>query len=367
MSEGIESLLAARGAEGRLESQGTFSIDPRAARQKLAQFGLDGPDKGLLRLLQLAVVAASGEAHLKITRDGVELYIHQSRGELFDLCKVSEPVTTALLACLYSGFESGWVSDPENRWRLTRTGFHREEARGGESGVVKVRFRRGGPEDFWSKLRALLEHRVHDTSVLQNRLKFCPIPLTLDGRPLNGGRSQRERCALDICLTAPESHLDQSVWSNRNSETWTPRHTYRGGQHFRAEDNPGKYWDSFAAVYEQGHPALFGFEGGKSERPATVAHLWLPMSYRGTGVVSFVQHGVVVGSHSTEILGHPVCGAVSASALDMDVSGLAAVNNAKIPTLMEYIVSEVRREVKRLQRQKPPPDVAERLRRIRVC
>lgn len=360
MSEGIESLLRAHEAEGQLESQGTFSIDPRAARLKVAQFGLDGPEKGLLRLMQLAVASGCQKIELRMGADTVDIRVFEAQGDLFNLDKVSDSVTTALLACLYAGYVSGRILDSENTWGLSRTAFDRAELLDLEPGVVKILLQRGAPPGFWARLRALVEYRTEDTTVLQERLRFCPVPVTLDGRLINGARSLQEQSAMDLYLTAPEVLRVHGVWCSAGN--YTTRYTFRRGVHARADHNPGKYWDTFETVYSSADPATFGFQG-TVEMPTMMAHLWVPMRAKGPGKLSFVKHGVVVGSAPLD-LGFPIHGAVSGNTVDVDISGLAAVHNRKVSEITDHLIAQMRLEIKQMLRRSPTPDVRRRLRMI---
>ena len=78
VTDSIESFLAQSASSGYLDSQGQFTIDLENARRKTIEYGLDRPDKGLLKLVQAAVQGGAAELTVKVLQDELRLDISGS-------------------------------------------------------------------------------------------------------------------------------------------------------------------------------------------------------------------------------------------------------------------------------------------------
>ncbi|MCA9781508.1 MAG: hypothetical protein KC800_32545, partial [Candidatus Eremiobacteraeota bacterium] len=78
MPESIENFLTQSASSGTLDSQGQFTIDLENARRKTIEYGLDRPDKGLLKLVQSAVQGEATSLVVKVLNDELRLEIQGS-------------------------------------------------------------------------------------------------------------------------------------------------------------------------------------------------------------------------------------------------------------------------------------------------
>lgn len=341
----MDRLLTDKRAQGEFDSTGTFSIDPQAAREKIARFGLAGPDQGLLKLIQLAVAARSEALTLRLGRDSIELYALRPKGKSLTLRPMAEALSAALLACLYSGYESGRAADSNLTLDLRRDGFSPGEklkaAHGVTRFVLKLKARTG-----MSRLRELIRGRTLNYTTLLARLHGCPTSLKLDGRDLLHTRPAKVRShALDLFMLGPPELRAHCV-AVPGEPDWKYRHRHVGSKYHRYIAAATE-WNCFSEVSVPANPELFSNNWSVRQADAChcLGHLWVPLSKRKPGQLHFVLGGIIVDSLSWSP-GWPVCGYVSAVGLDLDASGLRLVRNSKFEDWLESLAFEVTKAVR---------------------
>lgn len=97
MSE-LDKYLDSHGSEGRVDSMGTFTVDFRAAREKMAHFALADPSMLLLKFVQAAVLAESTAVRIQSRREKSTITLVGPRPELLDLDRLVSDLCLALQA-----------------------------------------------------------------------------------------------------------------------------------------------------------------------------------------------------------------------------------------------------------------------------
>ena len=246
MTDSIESFLAQSASSGSLDSQGQFTIDLENARRKTIEYGLDRPDKGLLKLVQAAVQGGAAELTVKVLRDELRLDISGSPELETQAEQAGEPLSVALWSCLYSGFGSLTCETRGKSWRLTREGFQELQTFGTSEGL-RIRMHRMREAGFWAALRSMLTSRANESFILRDRLEHCHLPVELDGRVINRsaekpGRSEKLLLRLQL-MGPPESAANQIYggYYGLAEAKLTFRNTVK-------LDRPTKFWTTFAAM-----------------------------------------------------------------------------------------------------------------------
>lgn len=332
MTDSIESFLAQSASSGSLDSQGQFTIDLENARRKTIEYGLDRPDKGLLKLVQAAVQGGAAELTVKVLRDELRLDISGSPELETQAEKAGEPLSVALWSCLYSGFGSLTCETRGKSWRLTREGFQELQTFGTSEGL-RIRMHRMREAGFWAALRSMLTSRANESFILRDRLEHCHLPVELDGRVINRsaekpGRSEKLLLRLQL-MGPPESAANQIYggYYGLAEAKLTFRNTVK-------LDRPTKFWTTFAAMQKPADPSLFGgsWEPAKYMGSGRVmAELLMPFD-RGPQELVFVKQGVEVGKVS-----YPWRGSISALGVDVDASGLSLNNNPKLENFLNRL------------------------------
>ncbi|MCA9779217.1 MAG: hypothetical protein KC800_20955, partial [Candidatus Eremiobacteraeota bacterium] len=323
----MDSWLESRRSGGSLLGDGEFTVSSEEALRKLAEYGLESPEKALLRLCQFAVAAGARSLKFTFSRSqvllkipGVELEALELESLGADLEFDADHFGLSLLACLHSGFARARIRGRDEEWVLQRD-RHTSRKSGKNLDELHLDLVRDRPEGFWPGLLFWARRRVLDFAVLARELNDCPVPVDLDGFEL--GRDSRSDGLLlcEIKLTAPPEFLKAAV-----ADLGPHRHGV-----YKAVEKPAS---GTAFKKPEGAP--------RDGRDVVLAHLWIPRNAAAgtTGELLFVHDGVVVGRLPTKFQ-LPVFGRVSAHGLDRDISNLEIVQNRKLQTLWEYLRSEV--------------------------
>jgi hypothetical protein len=359
----VERLLQASREEGSLKEEGaSFTLSAEQAIAKLARFGLDSPEKGLLRLVQVAHVAGCdgirislGRKSLEMAFDGipeVDLSIATLKQEL---ALDDNNFALALLACLHSGFASGRVEDRTAAWDFDPDGFHPSEPRR-ERDLITVTMEQVAPVGFWERFRAFLRRRCLDYVTLQAALRHSPLPLLLDGAPLPAEIRPRSKLLYELFLDGPRSFYKDSL---KRPPLRVFRYLRDGD---RVLESRGA-WTTFKT--EVRGARLYYFDPEKSgsyrrrsdRKSSLLAHLWvLASSKKEGGHLTFVADGVVVGEATCEFP-LPFQGVVSACGLDRDLSGLGVIHNDKLDRLMEHLTKTLAKRLRKFKLDKLPEKV----------
>lgn len=212
MTESIESFLTQSASSGSLDSEGQFTIDLENARRKTIEYGLDRPDKGLLKLVQAAVQADAVHLSVKVLRDELRLDILGSPELEQQAEEAGDPLSVALWSCLYSGFESLTCETQGKSWKLTREGFQELQTFGTSEGL-RIRMHRVRNDGFWAALKSMLTSRANESLLLRDRLEHCHLPVQLDGHVINRsaekpGRNEKLLLRLQL-MGPPETAANQ--------------------------------------------------------------------------------------------------------------------------------------------------------------
>ena len=332
VTESIESFLTQSALSGSLDSEGQFTIDLENARRKTIEYGLDRPDKGLLKLVQAAVQGGAMELSVKVLKDELRLDISGSPELEKQAEEAGEPLSVALWSCLYSGFGSLTCETRGKSWRLTREGFQELQAFSTFDGL-RIRMHRAREEGFWAGLKSMLTTRAKESLILRDRLEHCHLPVELGGRVINRSAEKvgaDEKLLLRLQLMGPPETASNQIYGGYYGLAQA-KLTFRNTVKL---DRPTRFWTTFAAMQKPADPSLFG----GSWTPATymgsgrvMAELLMPFD-RNPQELVFVKQGVEVGKVS-----YPWRGSISALGVDVDASGLSMNNNPKLEKFLNRL------------------------------
>jgi hypothetical protein len=202
-----EDLIAALQGGGRVDSEGSFTLNREKAREKLRTFQVAEPQKYVLHLVALAMLKKATKVHVRCDSDDVVVQ--------FD----GLPITAADLDDLYSSSFSAARTDEQRARQQLAVGLHaalalnprwvRVTSGEGEAAVsmvarhgaadeiggamkgaptgteirVKSRFRPGLVVRFVQQLRGALA----EMTWLRERCRFSTVPIVMNGEPIAAG------------------------------------------------------------------------------------------------------------------------------------------------------------------------------------
>ena len=202
-----EDLIAALQGGGRVDSEGSFTLNRDKAREKLRTFQVAEPQKYVLHLVALATLKKATAVHVRCDSDDVVIQ--------FD----GLPITAADLDDLYSSSFSAARTDEQRARQQLAVGLHaalalnprwvRVTSGEGEAAVsmvarhgaadeiggalkgaptgtqihVKSRFRPGLVVRFVQQLRGALA----EMTWLRERCRFSAVPIAVNGEPIAAG------------------------------------------------------------------------------------------------------------------------------------------------------------------------------------
>lgn len=361
----LEQLLASKRTEGEQLGEGVFKLSAEQALEKLARFGLESAEKGLLRLIQLAYSAGADEFEIVLGRRSVGanfrgvcktgLDVSDLMGSLrFD----SSNFALALLSCLHSGFVQALVEGQGSAWRIDGGGARAVEPNPELSpDELRIRLLREAPSGFWERLRTLVRGRCLDFRYLRNALAYSDARVMLDGRLVETDPRPFSRCLCEVYLFGPGSlngygiAVPEPRWSRYRVEPGSAR--IEGSTR----------WQTFLTAQQGARLRHFdstmsGNWNGPKETP--LAHLWVPLSSKKGGRILLVSGGVVVGEAESEFP-FPLHGVVSAQGLDKDLSGIGVVHNDKLRELLHYLTRKVGSQLRKLGGANLPASIRAKL------
>jgi hypothetical protein len=142
---------------------------------------LDGPEKGLLRLIQLAVASDVRSIEVCQGRDAVRLSFLGGQRFSLDPSGAPESVRVALLSLLHHGFAQADLCPAGKRYKLSLSGAEVVDQTS-LAQVTSVMLHRRLSGSFWDRWRQSLRARLLDSAVLLDGLRHCPILVKVDVR-----------------------------------------------------------------------------------------------------------------------------------------------------------------------------------------
>lgn len=347
--------------EGVAQGEGYFSVGAEEALRKVVSFGLESPEKGLLRLVQLAVAGCCDGVEIRLLRNRVKLTLKNARTEALKVSELPKELlleqnnfSLALLSCLHSGFHRGRVADGQSAWDFDRDGFQAANKYLTEGREIQIELERDAPSGFWNRLKSFLRARCLDHKLLSFKLIHCPVEVTMDGCHLFPPYHTK-KVLYELSLEGPRKLRHQGIYPGG----WPLSHHYLNGKTRKKRE---KKWDVFEFARVGARLDLFSDRSGtfslKKARHnnAVFARLWIPLKASGEGRILFVKDGVVVGKFESDF-SLPIYGAISAQNLDLDLSGLELADNKKLEKLMEYIYTLLERRLRMLGKMSTPKRV----------
>lgn len=186
----MDELLGGLRQEGQLDSQGTFTLSLQEATRKLAERQFELPGLYLLKLIQAAVAFRARSIEIKITASTVSFNA--------DLPE-SPPQVERVLRGPFQEFPHPGLMHLAWAWAALaavhppraalQTGGHRLELCEGTVTVteqvgarLQVRLEKGAVR-WWQRL---LPGRTAEHALVGRAAGYCPVPLKLDGRAVDG-------------------------------------------------------------------------------------------------------------------------------------------------------------------------------------
>ena len=221
--------------EGRLESSGQFTLDPEAARAKLAQYLLAEPGLYILKLVQWAVAAGARQIWVKVDSKRVSV-IHDGRSlERPELDTFLIDASDRSRWHLSLGLNAAQSLNPRQIIIESATWIWRHEEGGGEVSeerpddsltrltLVGIRPRRVWRStlkqfrhvlqvdlgNMWGDLMAIFGRS--EVALLRSHCQYCPVPVRVNGHFVNRPDSGRATRHDDQGL-GPRSLTDGYRW-----------------------------------------------------------------------------------------------------------------------------------------------------------
>ncbi len=203
---GVESLIAELASEGRVDSEGAFSLDRDKAREKMRQFQLADPVRYVLELVQAAVVKGATRIRFDIDADdmrmrfdGVPFTADDFEHVYGSLLSSAESPETEARRELALGLNAAMALNPSfikvesggaqgGAFLEMRPGrddlYGPRETGPGETLIhVRQRFRPGLVVQFFRNIAGTLA----EEHLIRNDCCFAPIEVDLEGRRVSGG------------------------------------------------------------------------------------------------------------------------------------------------------------------------------------
>jgi len=345
MPNGLERFLGEHLSDGEIVSEGSFTVNLEQARGKLIRFGVENPEKALLKLIQSFVAGCPCLIDIKMSSQSITIHVSRTDRLAKDLKFLTGSLGAALWSCVYSGFPQVNVAVANRAWTLEESGV--QEANSAEFGVtamLSVQLNFQTPKGFWQNLRARVKGRSTIAFSLSQYLRHCPVRIRLDQRDLRVAHYKtRGKTTLDLFLTGSPRTLSSEI-TNGNIAKLRTKYTFHKKQRF---DSKIHDWNTFAAFFHPADPRLFKIASASwvtVKKDSILAHLRTLSSREKSGRLTYVQNGVVVG-----VRPFLANGVTSANGVDLDASGLALVINQKLEKFEEYLAYEFNRSVRSLK------------------
>ncbi|MBN9417285.1 MAG: hypothetical protein J0I12_17700 [Candidatus Eremiobacteraeota bacterium] len=281
----------------------SFTLDALKARAKLAEFQLPGSGLWLVKLVQAAVAFKAPGIQIQFARNAVSVRFEAdglpSAEELLEQVMGGQScghLVTALRSCAGALTES--VEWHSGGVQVKMNSASTRSAPSSEGGFVLVATRPPRTRSFSRALATSVSHLVRNTAeeyeAVAERCWVCPIPILLDGRPLQRG--------YDSPLARGLFHTPGAVLMQyEKSRARLPTLCVGVRQIPALPDRPSlsameSHAELHKPVYKQGTFLRWQFEGDPVGAALTL------QAYRGCGHrIDFVLDGAVVSSFELEL------------------------------------------------------------------
>ncbi len=347
----MDSLLNDMVGEGRLESQGQFTIDAGKIRERYESFQNEMPRYYLARLLQGLVELEPQSISVEVHRQKLVLRAEQPAHQLPlrpvpNLLNGASAFSQGLLTSFLTDCHELEVKSDVQRLRLLPDGIFHLSSINRKSGVeVSLSFAR--PKGLLGALVGRGNENAAIHSFLSYSFSVCAIPFVLDGRPINGSpispRSRSPYLLVEQQLVRENSAaLTPSVWGDSRSSRRSCYYRDPSGKS-RGTVNPDLVTKSSPPHYQSAIFVRRSPQGGylDSETPSPCAMIVaLRCEMSNHSLLYMVDKGMVIEAIDTEIGCPGLVAVVSASHLSKDASGLRVVRNQAYNELTKEIKAQ---------------------------
>lgn len=316
MDDQLHMLLNKLRRDGRYDSMDRFTIEAKQACEKLARFLLADPDLMLLDLTRWGVAARATSLEFTIDRHGIQL-VHD--GEATDTdnplaAVLGEDAPRRYLGRAMLGAEAGF-----EKVELTREGN-------------RSRFTAKARGNVFSRTRAAGRRR----SLLGERARFAPVPIRVNGQPLNPGRfgAGLREGPLDVLI--PGAPGGKPLRMSAEHHVWEARFSCRRTTQSLVLDSPSQATFQTEASHRQAEPGLALPAGDTPEflarGQAVSGALGANVSrhFHGDMLVLVADHGILLEPIRLTTQFLPNCQVLTtAGGLRLDLSGFEVVEDER--------------------------------------
>ncbi len=344
----MDQFLAGQRAEGVAESVGTFTIDGRKARAKMAN-QLADPGAYVLKLVQAAIALRSPEITVKISR--LALSLEFSTPAVSAICPHEVANSLGRVATLERGPLRHLAVGVNAAFGPNVDEVHWETGAGGislsEEGILPTGRTAPGFRCTIRKRRPLFpwfrgSFYVDEIECLSQRCTYVPSRLLLDGRVIYRPIWNRFGYSFESAeVDAPSFPFEYRAQGGNGF--WL---AYPPGRWYQADTHQRQRWnqDRKSAMIPSGAAVPYVIQGwdGQARSKAASALVGLPHRTIGAGRIIPILDGVRMQPITGLDLGYPGAQVVlDASHLGTDLSELALIKDRSY----EDLVSEARSQV----------------------
>lgn len=370
----IGDLLQSLASEGRVDSTGGFSLDPKKALEKLQERRFENPFFYVLKLVQSAVsggarrvdIEANSQA-VKLRYDGcgleadsmMELFgfllDETGRREIRHLKHLAAGVHGSLAVSPRRLEVESWDGEQGFRHKWSAGGWRNEtfSSKGEPAiafhlsrqvGQVLAGWRSIANSDIWDLLQRNRSTMEREQAVVFDRCVYAPVSLSLNGRPLEAAgfgqprfpgyeihedaNPRESRAPWFVQVRNREAYVEGAVHcSHHLIETYLP-----------VEDGS---LASLARPAQSHATVCLDQVGGSGQRCR--AWLALESALRPRSRITYVEDGVLINQLSPELNCPGVVGVISCEHLTKDVSGFKLVENQAFEEHLELLRAEAQK------------------------
>lgn len=343
----MDSLLNDMVGEGRLESQGQFTVDASKIRERYESFQAGTPRYYLARLLQGLVELEPKRITVEIRRQKLVLRADSPAiplvlNDLPHLFEGATPVSQGLLTSFLAGCVELDVRHGKLQLRLRPNEEPTLSSMNAQKSVeVHLTFTR--PKGLLGLLTGRAKENAAIHSFLSYSFSACAVPFVLDGRPVNGtpitSRPVSPYHLVEVQLSSTTLSSSQAVWGD--ARMTRPSCFYRSPDGRTRGEIDDRYVGKLKPPHY--HSTLF-VRLSEAAQPEDVDRacpcsmvLALRRDMPTHSLLIMVDKGLVIETIDTEIGCPGLVAVVSAAKLSKDASGLRVVRNQAYQELLDDI------------------------------